>query len=120
MKSPQREEKPRSASRGERNKLEAISLAGSASRTMKKTSPVQRERLLRERRAARPFPDDWTDWDTRYALMAAERWEDNARLLLRRRRLDPGDVDEALEAARDARAVAEQSTKYWEKYRKKR
>jgi hypothetical protein len=71
----------------------------------KRLSQSERERLRREARLARPYPDDWTDWDTKYALMCAEKWEQHARWLLKHKRVDLGAVDEALAAA-EAREIA--------------
>jgi hypothetical protein len=78
---------------------------------MKRLSQFQKERLLREQRdqrMAQPLPDDWTDWDTKRALEAAERYELAAQWALKRDRVDPELVLELLQAAADARRVAEQ------------
>jgi hypothetical protein len=32
-------------------------------------SQYEKERLRREQRRAEPLPEDWGDWDTKYALM---------------------------------------------------
>jgi hypothetical protein len=75
---------------------------------MTRTSLLEQERRLRERRQTRP--KDWTDWDTQFALMRAEKWEEMAREALKRRRLDPDHIGELLEAANDARVLAKGGT----------
>jgi hypothetical protein len=56
----------------------------------KRLSQLEQERQVRERRLARPYPDDWSEWDTKAALMAAEEFEQKAREALKRRRVDVG------------------------------
>jgi len=64
----------------------------------KRLSQLEQERQVRESRLARPYPDDWSEWDTKAALMAAEEFEQKAREALKRRRVDVGLVTELLAA----------------------
>ena len=72
----------------------------------KRLSQLEQERQVRESRLARPYPDDWSEWDTKAALMAAEEFEQKAREALKRRRVDMGLVTELLDAAAEAREKA--------------
>lgn len=74
---------------------------------MKKLSAMQREHARREEWLARPLPPDWTEWDTRWALMRADELDKQARWLLSRKNPDLEHVEGCLQAAADARAIAE-------------
>jgi hypothetical protein len=74
-------------------------------------SVLEENQLLRAKRMAAPLPPDWTDWDTKYALLCAEEFEKRARDLTLRAYPDLELIREMLDAAQEARAIAAQAAR---------